>query len=85
VDCLAEVVVPAQSNGRFDGGVQAGDQSASAIESLAKFCRVGPGNFTPSRLVPPREGCRLPLNTGFLPLPVDPSQMAMTASFAPRA
>src|SRR6202022_635247 len=30
------------------------------------------------RLVPPREGCRLPLNIGFLPLPVDPSQMAMT-------
>jgi hypothetical protein len=29
------------------------------------------------RLVPPREGCRLPLNFGFLPLPVDPSQMAM--------
>jgi hypothetical protein len=30
--------------------------------------------------VPPREGCRLPLNIGFLPLPVDPSQMAMTRS-----
>src|SRR6478609_3009826 len=26
----------------------------------------------------PHEGCRLPLNIGFLPLPVDPSQMAMT-------
>jgi hypothetical protein len=32
------------------------------------------------RLVPPREGCRLPLNIGFLPLPVDPSQMAMARS-----
>ena len=31
-------------------------------------------------LVPPREGCRLPLNIGFLPLPVDPSQMAMARS-----
>src|SRR5215813_12415951 len=43
------------------------------------FCRVGPGNFTPSpsqirtgysriiRLVPPREGCRLPLNEGLFP------------------
>jgi hypothetical protein len=30
--------------------------------------------------VPPREGCRLPLNFEFLPLPVDPSQMAMTRS-----
>jgi hypothetical protein len=42
-------------------------------------CRVGPGSFTPSRsqirtgysriirLVPSREGCRLPLNEGFLP------------------
>ena len=42
-------------------------------------CRVGPGNFTPSpsqirtgysriiRLVPSREGCRLPLNEGLLP------------------
>ena len=41
--------------------------------------RVGPGNFTPSlsqirtgysriiRLVPPHEGCRLPLNEGLLP------------------
>ena len=49
-------------------------------------CRVGPGTFTPSpsqirtgysriiRLVPPREGCRLPLYVGFLPLPVDPTQ-----------
>src|SRR5258706_15456468 len=44
-----------------------------------RFCRVGPGNFTPSpsqirtgysriiRLVPSREGCRLPLNEGLLP------------------
>jgi hypothetical protein len=43
------------------------------------FCRVGPGNFTPSpsqirtgysriiRLVPSHEGCRLPLNKGLLP------------------
>ena len=42
-------------------------------------CRVGPGNFTPSpsqirtgysriiRLVPPREGCRLPLKKGLFP------------------
>jgi len=30
--------------------------------------------------MPPREGCRLPLNIGFLPLPVDPSQMAMARS-----
>ena len=42
-------------------------------------CRVGPGNFTPSpsqirtgysriiRLVPSREGCRLPLNEGLFP------------------
>ena len=41
--------------------------------------QVGPGNFTPSpsqirtgysriiRLVPSREGCRLPLNEGLLP------------------
>jgi hypothetical protein len=29
------------------------------------------------RLVPPHEGCRLPLFIGFLPLPVDPIQMAM--------
>src|SRR6516165_2026665 len=55
-------------------------------------CRVGSGNCTPSlsqnrtrhsrviRLVPPLEGCRLPLNIGFLPLPVDPSQMAVTRS-----
>jgi hypothetical protein len=27
--------------------------------------------------VPPHEGCRLPLFIGFLPLPVDPIQMAM--------
>jgi hypothetical protein len=48
-----------------------------------------PGEFHPEpltepdltlRLVPPREGCRLPLNIGFLPLPVDPRQMAMTRS-----
>jgi hypothetical protein len=57
-----------------------------------RVCRVGPGSFTPSlsqnrlghsrviRLVPPLEGCRLPLNIGFLPLPVDPSQMAVTRS-----
>src|SRR5262245_23687853 len=44
-----------------------------------RFCRVGPGNFTPSpsqirtgysriiRLVPSHEGCRLPLNEGLLP------------------
>src|SRR5437879_5912795 len=31
----------------------------------------------------PREGCRLPLNIGFLPLPVDPSRWP--APFAPRA
>src|SRR6202022_2077921 len=30
------------------------------------------------RLVPPHEGCRLPLNIGFLPLPVDPISTAMT-------
>jgi hypothetical protein len=28
-------------------------------------------------IVPSHEGCRLRLNIGFLPLPVDPSQMAM--------
>ena len=45
----------------------------------AQSCRVGPGNFTPSpsqirtgysriiRLVPSREGCRLPLNEGLFP------------------
>ena len=33
----------------------------------------------------PREGCRLPLNIGFLPLPVDPSQWRWPAPFAPRA
>src|ERR1700730_13190269 len=27
---------------------------------------------------PPHEGCRLPLNIGFLPLPVDPISKAMT-------
>ena len=44
-----------------------------------RVCRVGPGNFTPSpsqirtgysriiRLVPSREGCRLPLNEGLFP------------------
>jgi hypothetical protein len=54
-----------------------------------QYRRVGPGNFAPSpsqnrtgtsrfiRLVPPHEGCRLPLFIGFLPLPVDPIQMAM--------
>ena len=48
-------------------------------EPQARTCRVGPGNFTPSlsqirtgysriiRLVPPREGCRLPLNEGLVP------------------
>src|SRR6267143_3581032 len=30
--------------------------------------------------MPPHEGCRLPLNIGFLPSPVDPSQMAMARS-----
>jgi hypothetical protein len=40
-------------------------------------------HLTLSRL--PREGCRLPLNIGFLPLPVDLSQMAMTAPLTPRA
>src|SRR6202023_1855964 len=30
------------------------------------------------RLVPPHEGCCLPLNIGFLPLPVDPISTAMT-------
>src|ERR1700720_4569793 len=29
-------------------------------------------------LVPPHEGCRLPLNIGVLPLPVDPISKAMT-------
>ena len=60
-------------------------QSASNLTS-ASDCRVGPGNFTPSpsqirtgysriiRLVPPHEGCRLPLHVRFLPLPVDPTQ-----------
>ena len=45
----------------------------------SRFCRVGPGNFTPSpsqirtgysriiRLVPSHEGCRLPLNEGLVP------------------
>ena len=33
-----------------------------------------------SRLVSPHEGCRLPLIIGFLPLPVDPIQMAMACS-----
>src|SRR5436190_23977426 len=37
------------------------------------------------RLVPSREGCRLPLNIGFLPLPVDPRQWRWPAPFAPRA
>src|SRR4029077_10524490 len=32
------------------------------------------------RLVPSHEGCRLPLTIGFLPLPVDPIQMAMACS-----
>jgi hypothetical protein len=31
-------------------------------------------------IVPSHEGCRLRLNIGFLPLPVDPSQMAMVCS-----
>jgi hypothetical protein len=30
------------------------------------------------RRSPPHEGCRLPLNIGFLPLPVDPISKAMT-------
>jgi hypothetical protein len=30
--------------------------------------------------VPPHEGCRLPLNTGFFPLPVDPIPNAMACS-----
>src|SRR4029077_17500169 len=32
------------------------------------------------RLVSSHEGCRLPLTIGFLPLPVDPIQMAMACS-----
>jgi len=60
-------------------------------------CRVDPGSFTPSpsqirtwysriiRLVPPSEGCRLPLIIGFLPLPVDPIQRWWPTPFAPRA
>src|SRR6267378_3482973 len=52
-----------------------------------------PGEFHPEPLTEPdltlsrhparataHEGCRLPLNIGFLPLPVDPSQMAMARS-----
>ena len=35
--------------------------------------------------MPPREGCRLPLIIGFLPLPVDPSQWRWPAPFVPRA
>jgi hypothetical protein len=35
--------------------------------------------------VPPREGCRLPLSIGLLPLPVDPTQWRWPAPFAPRA
>jgi hypothetical protein len=38
------------------------------------------GNFVPSR-----EGCRLPLSLGLLPLPVDPNQSRWPAPFAPRA
>jgi hypothetical protein len=65
--------------------------------SERRNCRVGPGNFTLSpsqnrtrhshviRLVPPREGCRLPFKIGFLPLPVDRSQWRWPAPFAPRA
>jgi len=59
-----------------------------AREDTVRVGRVDPGNFTPSlsqipdltrviRLVPPHEGCRVPLYIGFLPLPVDPISKAM--------
>jgi hypothetical protein len=66
--------------------VTGGEAEVGLRVRQVSFCRVGPGNFTPSpsqnrtghsrviRLVPPHEGCRLPLIIGLLPLPVDPSQ-----------
>jgi hypothetical protein len=54
-------------------------RTSTHITTHACCCRVGPGNFTLSpsqirtgysriiRLVPSREGCRLPLNEGFFP------------------
>jgi hypothetical protein len=60
-------------------------------------CRVGPGSCTPSpsqirtgysriiRLVPPHEGCRLPLNEGLLPANrLAQNQRRWPAPFAPR-
>ena len=74
----------AQRSGRFQ--VKADIRWQAGPAATVANCRVGPGNFTTSlsqirtgysriiRLVPPHEGCRLPLNVGFLPLPVDPTQ-----------
>jgi hypothetical protein len=42
--------------------------------------RTGRDTLASSGSCPPHEGCRLPLNIGFFPLPVDPSQMAMARS-----
>ncbi len=67
---------------------------------LSSDCRVGPGNFTPSRsqmirtghsrvirLVPSHEGCRLPLNIRVPPgmTRLTQAQRRWPAPFAPRA
>src|SRR6202049_2666448 len=70
-------------SGGSEGGVRQlrGDNLAlvASRRLLRQLRRVGPVNFTPSlsqirtgysriiRLVPSREGCRLPLNEGLLP------------------
>jgi hypothetical protein len=67
---------PTQRTGRQVTGII---RSRSKGAASFRVCRVGPGNFTPSpsrnrtgysriiRLVPSREGRRLPLNEGLLP------------------
>ena len=73
---------PTVANGAF------GHCWICSLPPPSRSCRVGPGNFTPSlsqdsgreafdpiRLVPPREGCRLPLFIGLLLRPVTRPQL----------
>jgi hypothetical protein len=65
--------------GRLSGGTAEAAGNIVGQGCGSRSCRVGPRNFTLSpsqirtgysriiRLVPPREGCRLPLNEGIIP------------------
>jgi hypothetical protein len=77
-DTHALLVAKLDDAARIRQGSEA-TRTRHALHEPYRPCRVGPGNFTPSpsqirtgysriiRLLPSREGCRLPLNEGLLP------------------